>query len=135
MLPQIVPQATTTNHYHKFCSNPTLFKFDHKFTTHLPQTTTINPYHNHSVNIYYHTNLFFQSDNFSILPHILSHIFTTDITTNFTTNYYHKPLSYWGGGGGGSISTTTPIFVPIQQFFNFTTNFATHFKINVTTNH
>ena len=26
----------------------------------------------------------------------------------------------------GSISTTTPIFVPIQQFFNFTTHFTTN---------
>ena len=34
-----------------------------------------------------------------------------------------------------SISTTTPIFVPIQQFFNFTTPFTTHVTTYFTTNH
>ena len=35
----------------------------------------------------------------------------------------------------GSIYTTTQIFVPIQQFFNFTTHFTTYFTTNFTTNH
>ena len=30
---------------------------------------------------------------------------------------------------------TTPNFVMIQQFFNFTTHFTTHFTTNITTNH
>ena len=54
-------------------------------------------------------------------------MFTTYFTTNFTTNYYHKPLPQTTIIIGVSISTTTSIFVPIQQFFNFTTHFTTHF--------
>ena len=50
-----------------------------------------------------------------------------NFTTYFTTNFYHKLLPHTTIIIGVSISTTTPLFVPIQQFFNFTTNFTTHF--------
>ena len=72
----MLPQTTTTNHYHNwgvniyyhtnFCSNPTIFQFYHKFyhtflpqilQQILPQTSTTNHYHNWGLNIYYHTNL------------------------------------------------------------------------------
>ena len=43
--------------------------------------------------------------------------------TDFTTNFLPQTTIIIGV----SISTTTPICVPIQQFFNFTTNFTTHF--------
>ena len=65
----------------------------------------------------------FQSNNFSISPQFLPQMFITD----FTTNFYHKLLPQTTIIIGVSISTTTPIFVPIQQFFNFTTNFTTNF--------
>ena len=49
----------------------------------------------------------------------------------------HKPLPQTTTIIRESISTTTPIFVPIQQCFNFTTKFTTHFttNTNLTTNH
>ena len=63
-----------------------------------------------------------------------------NFTTNFTPHFYHRfhhkfyHICYLKIYhklipqstiiiGGGSISTTTPIFVPIQQFFYYTTTF------------
>ena len=50
---------------------------------------------------------------------------TTIFTTHVYQRFYHKLLSQTTIIIGVSISTTTPIFVPIQQFFNFTTHFTT----------
>ena len=85
----------TTN----FFSNPSIFQFHHNFyhkylpqilPHSLPQTITTYHYYNWGVNIYYHTNCFLQSNNFSIFT---TH-FTTHVTTTFTTNHYnylHRP--------------------------------------------
>ena len=74
----------TTNVYHRFY---------HKF---LPQTTTINHYHNWGVNIYYHNNFcsnptifqFYHKFYHTFLPHILPQI----LPQTTTTNHYHN----WG---------------------------------------
>ena len=61
--------------------------------------------------VFYHTN-------FCSNPTIFH------FTTFFTTNYVLPQTTIIIGV---SISTTTPIFVPIQQLFNFTKKFTTHF--------
>ena len=62
-------------------------------------------------------------------------IFTTNVYHRFYHKFYHKLLPLTTIIIGASISTTTPIFVPIQQFFNFTTHFTTHVTTIFTTNH
>ena len=68
--------------------------------------------------VFYNTNFFLQSEIFK-----------------FNHNFYHKCLPQillqilpqTTIIIGVSISTTRPIFVPIQQFFNVTKNVTTHF--------
>ena len=76
--------------------------------------SSTNHYHNQWVNIYYHTNYF----NFFKFYH-------TFYYTIYHT-FYHKLQPQTMIIIGGSISTTTPIFFPIRQFFNFTTKFTTN---------
>ena len=91
-----------------------------------PQTTTTNHNHNWGVNIYYYTN-FCSNPTIFQFYHKFYHI--------FYHKFYHKLLPQTTIIIRESISTTTPIFVPIQQFFNFTTHFTTYVTKNFTTNH
>ena len=98
ILPQILPQTTTTNHYHNwgvniyyhtnFCSNPTICQFYHTFYNTflphilpqiLPQTTIIIGESISTTTQQQNS----QPDNFSILPHIYYTCYH---------NFYHKPL-------------------------------------------
>ena len=79
-------------------------------------------YHNHGVNIYYHTNFYLQSDNFSILPHISPQT-TTTIATHPPQRFLYlsesqanvlRGLQRFGnnlGRGGAGVLTI--------QFYNF----------------
>ena len=117
--------------YHtNFCSNLTIFQFHHKFHHKClpqvsPQTTTTNHYHNWVVNIYYHTNFCSNPTIFKFYTN-----FTTHFYHIFYHKFYHKLLPQTTIIIGESISTTTPIFVPIRQFFNFTTHVTTDFTTN-----
>ena len=88
--------------------------FTTNFTTYFTTNFTTNHYHNWGVNIYYHTN-FCSNPTIFIFYHI----------------FYHKLLPQTTIIIGESIS----IFVPIRQFFNFTTHFTTHVTTYFTTNH
>ena len=98
--PQIVPQTIIIIVGSISTTTPIVVQIQQllNFTTHFTTHLTTNPYHNHGVNIYYHTNFCCNLKKFQTFYHtfyhtFLPHIITTHFTTNFTTNYYHKPLS------------------------------------------
>ena len=84
--------------------------------------------------VFYHTNFCSNPTIFQFHHNIYHNIYH-----KFYHIFYHKLLPQTTIIIGVSISTTTPIFVPIQQFFNFTTNFTMHlntyFTKNFTTNY
>ena len=79
----------------------------------VPQTMITNHYHNCQY-LLPHKCFFFNLTIFQCY-HKFDHTFDNKLLPQTTIII------------AGSISTTTPIFVPIQQFFNFTTNFTTYF--------
>ena len=101
----------TTNVYHIF-----YHKFYHKL---LPQTTIII-----EVSISTTTQMFVPIQQFFNFTTKFYHtFFTTYYNHIFYHKFYHKLLPQTTIIIGESIFTTTPIFVPIWQFFNFTTQF------------
>ena len=103
ILPHILPQTTSTNHYHNGGSISTItpsfvpIRQLFNFTTHfypifcpkkIPQTTTTNNYNNLGGQCLPQHQCLYQSNNFSLkkLPNILPHM----LPQTTTINHYHN---------------------------------------------